>query len=65
MDNPLINVRRDIELVAEPVLIIIFYNPAEIERICESEVGKIIPVLRNGVDELYVMEYESYRTMIR
>lgn len=27
----------------------------------ENGLGKVIPVLRNGVDELYVMDYESYR----
>jgi PHD/YefM family antitoxin component YafN of YafNO toxin-antitoxin module len=56
-----INVKRDIELVAEPVLIRTFNNPAEMVRICESVSGQIVPVLRNGVDELYVMDYESYR----
>ena len=61
MDNPLINVRRDMELVAEPVVIRTFNNPAEIVRICEIQLGKIVPVLRNGVDEIYVMDYESYR----
>ena len=61
MDNPLINVRRDMELVAEPVLIRTFNNPAEIVRICENEMGKDVPVLRNGVDEIYVMDYEAYR----
>ena len=25
--------------------------------------GKIVPVLRNGVDELYVMDYEAFREM--
>ena len=48
------------ELVAEPVLIRTFNNPAEIVRICKKEMGKVIPVLRNGVDEIYVMDYESY-----
>jgi len=55
------NVKRDIELVAEPVLIRTFNNPAEMVRICEIVSGQIVPVLRNGVDELYVMDYESYR----
>ena len=49
------------ELVAEPVLIRTFNNPAEIVRICENEMGKVVPVLRNGVDEIYVMDYEAYR----
>lgn len=61
MDNPLINVHRDMELVAKPILIRTFNNPAEIVRVCESEVGKVFPVLRNGVDEIYVMDYEAYR----
>lgn len=55
------NVKRDIELVAEPVLIRTFNNPAEMVRICEIVSDQIVPVLRNGVDELYVMDYESYR----
>ena len=59
-DCVLLNVHRDMELVAEPVLIRTFNNPAEIVRICENEMGKVIPVLRNGVDEIYVMDYESY-----
>ena len=59
-DRVLLNVHRDMELVAEPVLIRTFNNPAEIVRICEKEMGKVIPVLRNGVDEIYVMDYESY-----
>lgn len=54
------NVKRDLEEVAEPVLIRTFNNPAEMVRICESVTGKVVPVLRNGVDELYVMEYETY-----
>ena len=37
-----------------------FNNPAEIVRICENEMGKVVPVLRNGVDEIYVMDYEAY-----
>lgn len=61
MENSLINVRRDMELVAEPVLIRTFNNPAEIVRICEDAKGKIVPVLRNCVDEIYIMDYESYR----
>ena len=61
MENAYINVKRDLELVAEPVLIRTFNNPAEIVRICESVKGKIVPVLRNGVDELYVMDYEAFR----
>ena len=48
------------ELVAEPVLIRTFTNPAEIVRICKNEKGKVVPVLRNGVDEIYVMDYEAY-----
>ena len=63
MENAYINVKRDLELVAEPVLIRTFNNPAEIVRICESVKGKIVPVLRNGVDELYVMDYEAFREM--
>ena len=59
-DCVLLNVHRDMELVAEPVLIRTFNNPAEIVRICEKEMGKVIPVLRNGVDEIYVMDYEAY-----
>ena len=59
--NVLLNVHRDMELVAEPVLIRTFNNPAEIVRICENEMGKVVPVLRNGVDEIYVMDYEAYR----
>ena len=51
------------ELVAEPVLIRTFNNPAEIVRICEKEMGKVIPVLRNGIDEIYVMNYVAYRMM--
>ena len=61
MENSLFNVRRDMELIAEPVLIRTFNNPAEIVRICENELDKVVPVLRNGVDEIYVMDYESYR----
>lgn len=59
-DCVLLNVHRDMELVAEPVLIRKFNNPAEIVRICEKEMGKVVPVLRNGVDEIYVMDYEAY-----
>ena len=59
-DRVLLNVHRDMELVAEPVLIRTFNNPAEIVRICEKEMGKVIPVLRNGVDDIYVMDYDSY-----
>ena len=59
-DCVLLNVHRDMELVAEPVLIRTFNNPAEIVRICEKEMGKVVPVLRNGVDEIYVMDYEAY-----
>jgi len=29
--------------------------------ICEGQTGYIIPVLRNGVDEIYVMEYRTYQ----
>ncbi len=36
-------------------------NPAEIVRICEGVRGQVVPVFRNGVDELYVMVYESFR----
>ena len=32
----------------------------EIVRICEKEMGKVVPVLRNGIDELYVMDYEAH-----
>ena len=60
-DRVQLNVHRDMELVAEPVLIRTFNNPAEIVRICENEMGKVVPVLRNGVDEIYVMDYEAYR----
>ncbi len=60
-DNAYVYMRRDVELVAEPVLIRTFNNPAEIVRICEVVKGQIVPVLRNGVDELYVMDYETYR----
>lgn len=49
------------ELVAEPILIRIFNNPAEVVRICEGQTGYIIPVLRNGVDVIYVMEYRTYQ----
>ena len=59
-DRVLLNVHRDMELVAEPVLIRTFNNPAEIVRICEKEMGKVVPVLRNGVDEIYVMDYRGY-----
>ena len=59
-DRVLLNVHRDMQLVAEPVLIRTFNNPAEIVRICENEMGKVVPVLRNGVDEIYVMDYEAY-----
>ena len=59
-DRVLLNVHRDMQLVAEPVLIRTFNNPAEIVRICEKEMGKVVPVLRNGVDEIYVMDYEAY-----
>ena len=59
-DRVLLNVHRDMELVAEPMLIRTFNNPAEIVRICEKEMGKVIPVLRNGIDEIYVMDYEAY-----
>ena len=55
-DRVLLNVHRDME----PVLIRTFNNPAEIVRICEKEMGKVVPVLRNGVDEIYVMDYEAY-----
>ena len=58
------NVKRDMELVAEPILIRTFNNPAEIVRICEHESGKVVPVLRNGVDEIYVMDYASYQEII-
>jgi hypothetical protein len=51
----------DVELVAEPILIRTFNNPAEVVRICEDQTGCIIPVLRNGVDEIYVMEYKTYQ----
>ena len=40
-DRVLLNVHRDMELVAEPVLIRTFNNPAEIVRICENEIGKV------------------------
>lgn len=53
--------RRDVELVAELILIRTFNNPAEVVRICEGQTGYIIPVLRNGVDEIYVMEYITYQ----
>ena len=56
-DRVLLNVHRDMELVAEPVLIRTFNNPAEIVRICEKEMGEVIPVLRNGIDEIHVMDY--------
>ena len=59
-DRVLLNVHRDMQLVAKPVLIRTFNNPAEIVRICEKEMGKVIPVLRNGIDEIYVMDYEAY-----
>ena len=59
------NVKRDMELVAEPILIRTFNNPAEIVRVCERESGKVVPVLRNGVDEIYVMDYEAYRSLIK
>ena len=52
------------ELVAEPILIRTFNNPAEIVRICARESGKVVPVLRNGVDENYVMDYASYQKII-
>lgn len=45
------------------MLIRTYNNPAEMVRICESVPGKVVPVLRNGVDELYVMEYESYQKL--
>jgi len=54
-DRVLLNVHRDMDLVAEPVLIRTFNNPAEIVRICENEMGKVVPVLRNGIEEIYVM----------
>ena len=60
-DDAYVNMWRDVELVAEPVLIRTFNNPAEMVRICEAVKGQIVPVLRNGVDELYVMTYETYR----
>ena len=41
-DRVLLNVHRDMELVAEPVLIRTFNNPAEIVRICENEIGKSV-----------------------
>ena len=40
-DRVLLNVRRNMDLVAEPVLIRTFNNPAEIVRICENEMGKV------------------------
>lgn len=60
-DNVYINMRCDVELVAEPILIRIFNNLAEVVRICEGQTGYIIPVLRNGVEEIYVMEYWTYQ----
>lgn len=60
-DDAYVNMRRDVELVADPVLIRTFNNPAEMVRICEAVKGQIVPVLRNGVDELYVMDYETYK----
>lgn len=59
--DTLFNVQRDMMLVAEPMVVKTFNNPAEVVRRCEKEVGKIIPVLRNGIDEIYVMDYEAYR----
>lgn len=59
-DNAYINMRRDVELVAEPILIRTFNNLAEVVCICEGQTGYIISVLRNGVDEIYVMEYRTY-----
>ena len=52
------------ELAAEPILIWTFNNPAEIVRICEREAGEAVPVLRNEVDEIYVMDYASYQEII-
>lgn len=43
------------------VLIRTFNNPAEMVRICEAVKGQIVPVLRNGVDKLHVMNYEIYK----
>lgn len=40
-DNAYINMRRDVELVAEPILIRIFNNPAEVVRICEGRQGTL------------------------
>ena len=60
-DNVYINMRCDVELVAEPILIRIFNNLAEVVRICEGQTGYIILVLRNGVEEIYVMEYWTYQ----
>lgn len=60
-DDAYVNMRRDAELIAEPVLIRTFNNPAEMVRICEAVKGQIVPVLRNGVDELYVMDYDTYK----
>ena len=54
------NLRRDVELVAPPIMIRVFKNPADAVRICETFSGQVIPVLRNGIDELYMMDYRSY-----
>ena len=52
---PLVNLKNTTGIVA-------FCKEAkEIVRICEKEMGKVVPVLRNGIDELYVMDYEAYR----
>lgn len=61
IDNAYVNIRRNAELVAEQVLIHTFNNPAEILQICEAVKGQIVPVLYSKMDELYVMDYETYK----
>lgn len=52
------------ELVAEPVWIRNFNNPAEIVRICENIKECIVYLLRSGADELYTMDYQVYQTRV-
>ena len=63
-DRVLLNVHRDMELVAEPVLIRTFNNPAEIVRICEKEMGKIVSVLRIGLSFIFVPLVQQFDNLL-
>lgn len=43
----------------EAIMIRKLKNPAEILKLCESS-NKPFPIIRNGYDELYVMNYKEY-----